>query len=197
MSKAAPKDLTVLEVADKLNYSTKHIHTLLGKKKLRGRKAGGKGETSRILIPERYVELFEQGKDIDDAPIIPAELTLQEVADKYNTNSYQLYLLLKKHSIKGVRKARASFKELILVSVEALPDIEALLNMETHTGIKPIRCEPCTHEPKKKCATCKRPICLRDYRFTNYKMPARNCKDCENNRKAELRKRKKAPINLY
>ena len=47
----------------------------------------------------------------------------------------------------------------------------------------PIRCEPCKHQPKKLCASCKRPQCIRDYRKTRHGLPAAKCKDCENKRK--------------
>jgi hypothetical protein len=55
-------------------------------------------------------------------------------------------------------------------------------------GKAPKRCEPCNHTPKKVCASCKRPVCIKDYRFTQHGMPAARCKDCENKRKADKRK---------
>jgi hypothetical protein len=110
-------------------------------------------------------------------------LSYEEAAQRLNISIPQLKNLLREYDVKRFSDAPRS------PYVITDRTIDILANRSKTPGRAAIRCEPCKHQPKKVCASCKRSMCLKDYRTqAKTQMPSARCKDCEY--KAKLAKRK-------
>jgi hypothetical protein len=113
-----------------------------------------------------------------------SKLTTSQFATKIGLSIPQTKKLLREGIIHG-EKIDPSKR----TSAYLIPEREAeRYQKASKSRVKAVkRCEPCQHQPKKLCASCKRPICIKDYRKTREGLPAAKCKDCENKRKRENR----------
>lgn len=106
------------------------------------------------------------------------KLTTSQAAKLSGFSSIHINYLIKKKLIKGSKLDPSNSNSPNIINEKSLWDY---LATNPESGRPPRRCEPCGHQPKRVCATCKRAICLRDYRInTEYKSPSKHCKDCEN-----------------